>query len=361
MTLSAACGILAAARLGRGPRRYSFLCGLAFGVAASFSPKMAPLCLLVPILCVLECRRLGRFRPVGLVVPNALGFLLGIAPLAAWLFAHRLFEPFRQASLINGHVFNLLLSYLLPAIAAGKLITALAIAGGLLLVEMQRERPAGPWPPGNALLAAALLAWLVPILEPNHLAYNLQMFAMPAAVLGTVLMVKLAEPGGWPRRLQLGLLTVALAYISAGPALQGIATARAMAGAIPMADLQNLIALCKSADLTCVALTPYHPIYCRDASDAYLFCDYAFATSSWIPKAAQRPYRAMWPRAVAAIESQPPSFLVTPEIWTNAFHDGLLDQEQYRRLQQVVQARYQPVLLGRTSVLVRTDLLRPGR
>ena len=131
---------------------------------------------------------------MGLVVPNALGFLLGIAPLVAWLFAHGLFEPFRQATLINGHVFNLLLSYLLPAIAAGKLITALAIAGGLLLVEMQRERPAGPWPPGNALLAAALLAWLVPILEPNHLAYNLQMFAMPAAVLGTVLMVKLAEP-----------------------------------------------------------------------------------------------------------------------------------------------------------------------
>ncbi len=402
MTLAAALGILAAARLGRGPWRYSFLCGLAFGVAASFSSKIAPLCLLVPVLSVVECRRLGTFRPVWLVAANALGFLVGVAPVAGWLFAHHLFEPFRQENMINSQLLNLWLSYLPPTINAGKLITALAIAGGWLVMEMEWERtgqahvsadqpgvaarrvrggPDGPratgqaahggsrcaepvprsWAPGHAMVAAGLLALLVPMLEPNHLAYNLQVFVMPGAVLGTALLAKLAEPGGWPRRLQLALVTVALAYITAGPAVEGVGTARTMGGAIPMADLERLIALCTSRDLTCVALTPYHPIYCRDAAEAYLVCDYAIATSTWIPKAAVQHYREMFPRAVAAIVSHPPSFLVTPEIWDRAMHDGLIDQDEFGRLRKVIQSYYQPARVGRTSVLVRTDLLRPGR
>jgi hypothetical protein len=361
MTLCTAYGILAAVRLGRAPLRYAFLCGIAFGLAASFSPKMAPLCLLVPILCLLECRRLWTLRPLWLVIPNGLGFIVGILPLAAWLFSLGLFEPFRDWVIsINSHTLNFLKDYIVPTIDASKLITALAIAGGLLVVQMKWDASARPWTPINALLVAALLAWLMPIIEPNHMLYNLQIFAMPGAVLGTVLIVKLAEPGVWPWKLQLALVAVVLVHITEGPAVQSI-YARRLRGAIPMADLQNLIALCTSEDLTCVAIAPCHPIFCRDATDLYLACDYQLAATHWVSKAGHQVYRAMWPRAIADIQSKPPSFMVTPDMWNQVLKDGLIDPTEFGRVQEVMQSRYQPVLVGRTTVLVRKDLLRSGR
>jgi hypothetical protein len=195
------------------------------------------------------------------------------------------------------------------------------------------------------------------IIEPTHLVYNLQIFTVPAVVLGTVLIVKLVELGLWPWKLQLALLVVALLYITAGPALQGVHLA-VFGATIPMADLQSLIDVCKSDELTCVAIAPYHPIFCRDATDAYLGWDYVLAKQSWVSQAGQQVYRAMWPRAIADIQSKTPSFLVKPEIWQRIFKDGLIDQQELGRLQEVMQSRYQSVLVGNTPVLVRKDLLR---
>jgi hypothetical protein len=360
MTLCTAYGILAAVRLGRAPRRYAFLCGIAFALAASFSPKMAPLCLLVPILCLLECRRLWSLRPLWLVIPNAVGFVVGLLPLAAWLFSFGLFDPFKDWVIsINGQALNVFNDFVLPAIDASKLITTLAIAGGLLLVQMKSDAPAKPWAPANALLVAALLAWLMPIVETTHLVYNLQIFAAPGAVLGTVLILKLAAPGTWPWKLQFALLVLAMVYIAEGPAVKGYHMS-GLSGSIPMADLQKLIDLCTSDDLTCVAFAEYHPIFCRDATDLYLRWDHGLATMDMISKPGQQVYRAMWPRAIADIQSKLPSFLVDVPMWDRAFKDGLIDQKEFRRLQEIIRSHYQLVLVGRTAVLVRKDLLRSG-
>ena len=96
MAFFSALAILAAIRLSRNPRRYAFLCGLSLGIAASFSPKMAPLCLLVPVLCWWECFRRKSLRPLLLIIPNAVGFMVGILPVLAWIVSHGLFSDFRE-------------------------------------------------------------------------------------------------------------------------------------------------------------------------------------------------------------------------------------------------------------------------
>ena len=65
MTLLAACAVLAAVRLRRAPVWYSTLGGIAMGLGAGFSPKLAPLCLLVPVLCLFQCAAGRSLRPYG--------------------------------------------------------------------------------------------------------------------------------------------------------------------------------------------------------------------------------------------------------------------------------------------------------
>ena len=201
MALFAALAILAAVRLRRAPVLYSVVSGVALGVAASFSTKMGPLCLLLPILCLWECCRLRTVRPLWLVVPNGVGFVVGLLPIVAWLCYHGLLGAFWHGTISgNCHGFNLLSSSdeTLSTLTNTKVITALVVLGGLLVVPARREGPKESWPPTSGLLVAALLAWLILVFDPNHAIYNLQAFAMPAAVLGTVAIAKLAESGAWP-------------------------------------------------------------------------------------------------------------------------------------------------------------------
>ena len=62
--------IVAMLRMGRDPWRYAFLSGAALGIAAGFSTKMFPLCLMVPLLCLFEAGRARSWKPLLVGLPN---------------------------------------------------------------------------------------------------------------------------------------------------------------------------------------------------------------------------------------------------------------------------------------------------
>ncbi|MEN6450557.1 MAG: hypothetical protein ABFC96_08710 [Thermoguttaceae bacterium] len=340
MTLCTALGILAAMRLRRAPRKNSFLCGLAFGFAVSLSPKMAPLCLLMPILCLLEWRQSRTLRPWGLVIPYGLGFVLGLAPAAMWLVGQGLFGDFRHWVLAhNVDRLNVFEYRTWQSIDRGKFLTLLALAGALVMRRAKSTATAEPWKPSRCLFVAAALAWLLPLIEPNHLMYNAQVFAMPGCVLATLLVARLVELDHWPWKLQSVLAALLVLCLVTGSAMRGT-TLRVRGYSVPHVALQKLMDAGKSSGATCVGFAPWHPIFCRDATDLYMAWEQGPDVQGCVSPAGRRVYQEMWQRAMTEIFTKQPTMIVGAWVWESAFKDGLINREQYFNLQRLLQSRY---------------------
>lgn len=352
MALLVGLAILAAARLRRAPALYSLLSGIALGLAASFSPKMAPVCLLVPILCLQACYRARTLRPLWLVFPNAAGFFLGVLPMVAWLFYYGIFEGFWRSVVSNNcHAFNVSME-MLRALGFTGLITTLAIVGGLLATAVRSNGPRPSWTPASAVVVGALLAWPIMLLEPNHYAYNLQAFAMPAAVLASIAVIRLAESGAWPWWRQVAIVSVLLVFATERSIVRSVGLVQGGVR-IQMLDMQFLIDACKAKDATCVGFAPWHPVFCRDATDVYLNWDLQPILVPWHSDTSKQVFRDLWSRAIAQIEKNRPVLIVDQYIWDIAHENEVLTDEQYKHLQKIVESQYEPVHVGYVRALMR--------
>ena len=151
MILGAAWGMLAAVRMRRAPTWYSFWCGVAFGVAASFSIRLSWLCFLVPVVSLWECGRQRTLRPLWLVLPNGLGFACGILPVVVWIAYHGVFSPFWGWVVVGnaGSLYRPSGFQLLDLLFVKRFFATSALLGGLWLLGMQwgmRPRTRGRLP-----------------------------------------------------------------------------------------------------------------------------------------------------------------------------------------------------------------------
>ena len=121
---------------------------------------------------------------------------------------------------------------------------------------------------------------------------------------------------------------------------------------ISAADLRELMDCCRAEGDSCVGFAPWHPIFCRDATELYLHWDFLTADAPEA-RATHQPYVEMWPTAVAAIENRPPRLIVDQEMWQNMHRERVITDEQYNRFLRVIKARYRPVRLGTVSAFVR--------
>ena len=368
MAFFSALAILAAVRLKRSPQRYAFWCGLSLGIAAAFTTKMAPLCLLIPTLCLWECFRLRSVRPLLPIVPNAVGFIVGILPVAGWIAFHGLFKDFQQSGLSgNCRQLNLGCGVVVHSVLATCHMAVLPILGGLLLLQDKRgDLLSSAWSPLRALLAALALTWLIIILTPTHNVYNLQAFAMPSAVAGAYFLPKVGEmlkrvtetrTRSW--LLGFTLVCAVLASVLERPFSECLR--ESSPNTIPRADLQRLIELCGSRDATCVALAPWHPVFCRDATDLYLGWDYMHLAVPWTSDVEREKLITMWRRAVAEIEEKPPTLVFSDKSnfpWSLACRQKIISQDRYDRLLQFLQTHYWELPIdasGKPTVFVRKE------
>lgn len=368
MALFSALAVWFAIRLGRGPGRYAFLCGVSLGVAASFSPKMAPLCLLIPVVCVEECLRQRSLRPFWPIVPNAAGFIAGVAPIVAWIVSAGLWDSFHHWCLSdNSRELSLdwpVMGYTL--LSTGRL-AVLPVVGMALLFRTKPIDAAQAWPPRRVLAAAFALAWSIVVLEPNHALYNLQAALMPSAVLGAIALWKLDEiqanaaaMGSRPWFLRFAaFLGIAVVLVADRP-LWGCFQPPP-GHTIARDELQRLVDLTRSDGATCVTITPWHPVFCRDATDLYLVWDFLRVQSPWEPDAEKQKYAAMWRQAVAEIESKRPTLVLggrDGSIWSDACREGLISPDEKDRLMRCLHAHYRAVSIegaNRWTVFVRNE------
>jgi len=362
MVLFTSIAVLAAVRMGRSPVKYSVLCGFALGVAATFSPKMAPLCLLIPVLCVWECIRQRTLRPIWLVIPNGVGFLLGIVPMLAWVSFHGLIESFwRSAVEDNTHLLNCGFQRMLVPLRQVGLFSALAFVSCWSCLKAASRTENTSWRPVNGVVAAAILAWLIVVLEPNHLTYNLQAFIMPAAVISTYGISRLLESQSKPQWKRVAAVGVILVIVSAGPICDMFGTPT-QGIKIEQSEMQQLMDLVQRGDMTCIGFTPFHPVFCRDATELHNHWDIAMLKKKW---GSEKIFRKRWVQAVSAVERGEPDLVLCPDYWDAARRYNGIDQEQYIRLWQAISKQYHSLQIGDVVVYLRnsripTDAVRVG-
>jgi hypothetical protein len=240
-------------------------------------------------------------------------------------------------------------------------LTLLAAVGGLVVARSGPAASRASWPPKITLPLAAALTWLILIVSPNRAVYNLQAFAVPAVVLATVLLVRLAEWDSWPYWPRVATAGTALALVAAAPIARGV-DLNVPGYTVTIADLRTMVGLGRSNGATCVGFAPRHPIFCRDATDLYMVWDIVTPAVPSISAAAKRPYLEMWSKSIAAIESRPPTLIVDPWVWHDVRRAGYITNRQYDRFQEFTAARYRFVPVGKFLVLVRKapDEAGPG-
>ena len=225
----------------------------------------------------LPVRGWAESAPLRLIGPNALGLAIGIFPTAVWLFGHGLVRPFAfWVVSTNAHGLQGLTGPLMalagPAESRANLLLVLAAACGLLVAWRCRPVTGADWPPHSALFVAASLSCLIPAIEPNHQTYNLQASAMPVAALATILVLRRSESDSWRKWPQPAAVGALLLLIASVPVMRAV-DLRAPGYTISVADMRNLIELCRGEGTTCVGFAPWHPVFCRDATGLYTVWD----------------------------------------------------------------------------------------
>ena len=121
---------------------------------------------------------------------------------------------------------------------------------------------------------------------------------------------------------------------------------------ISVADMRNLIELCRGEGTTCVGFAPWHPVFCRDATGLYTVWDCWLAEMP-VARARYGPFVDLWPAAIDAIENRPPRLIVHWGLWRSIHKSGVISDEQYGRFQRLVTGHYRPVRVGDATAFVR--------
>ena len=98
---------------------------------------------------------------------------------------------------------------------------------------------------------------------------------------------------------------------------------------------------------------PWHPVFCRDATDLYLTCDLRAVLAPWISAAGKQPYLEMWRRAVADIEHGRPTLIVDQHVWAVAHQNKVIDDDQYNRFLRIVNSRCDSVMAGEVTAFAQ--------
>lgn len=327
MSMFTSWGIVAVLRLPQQPLRYAALAGVAFGLAASFSPKMAPLALLVPSLFLLGRVRHERPQPIMATTVHGLCFAAALVPVVVWLHGQGLWGDFwADVAVFNANVWSApaepprLASFVPPA------LVVLAMTGAWTLFRAECEHRAAARYEAVALSSACILGYTVQLLGLNHESYNLQAMAVPAAVLGAIGLTRVRTWGqGWPKSI---VFALALALICFRPAWWELHRGVANKGA-PQPVLESLMDLSRESGGTCLGFTPFHPVFCRDATELYLAWQ---ARIIWHGSEAELNWiRPTVVRAMTELEANPPGIIVG-NIWQVSQQRGLVDQATFERL-----------------------------
>jgi hypothetical protein len=309
-----------------------FVCGLCLGFSASFSPKMFPLCLLVPYVAIIDRALFARKIWIGCLF-GFMGFLAGIIPVASWIIGNNLSsEFFIWAIENNSQMVNVSKKMALVSIMWGVLFFYIILKSTQTNRKIEFNRPLA------ILSGASVLALAVIAIEPNHLRYNLQCALMPciASLIGAYyLMAKQRIRGIFRYCAAVGTI----AAIGLTIFLLGLKF-HLKKGLVTHHQMQAFERCSSDLNVSCVGFAPFHPLRCQDASDLYLEWDLGFLEVSWVTDHGKEAYRKMWRVAVDQIIQAKPAILIRPELFARALNLKAITPDDVNRLDNFLSEFY---------------------
>jgi len=334
----------------RGPIRSgrAGLLGLLFGLAASVSTKVAPFALVVPMVVLIRAAHERSLAPLRAVAAYGFGALVGLLPTVVWLvrgghlraFYFDVFELNAALSKPWYQSFDVVLTPIFLAALVGAL--AWLTAGGH---PLNGDRN-GPLVLVLALASGIVLAFLT----RHNDSYHFQLLVIPWAVGFTCLFMVL--------RLRTSTLAVRLCTVAAlivYPA--ALTTTRLLPlgdGSISQSDLQQLIDLARPGELSCMAFSPVHPVFCRDVSEVANGWDAIFVELVSDERQLAR-FRRVWRDAIRSTLDGEANIIVRHDswdVWGRAAESGLVSSDELALLDELGRS-YEVKLIGDVEVWVR--------
>lgn len=327
----------------------ALLLGIIFGVAASVSPKIMPIVLVVPALMVLHCIRDTRIRPAKALFPYTLGVMAGLLPTAVWIFHKGLVDAFFV------DVFQLNAAISKPwyrTLGILHVPVYIVCVLGTIVVFWTYVRRLNRSANGPLVLSLAMIAGFVMAFMARHGArYNLQILMVPFAVgfAGLVLHLCLRRSLSYQF-----LLCAALLGYPAFSIADSLVDFDTRSGAVPLKDMQTIMDLAKPGNRTCIAFAPDHPVFCHDVSELSNGWDLTFAERLKNPQQLER-FRRLWYEGIRNTLDRRPDIILrrSPQnIWERAVKAGLIMPGELNAL-DALRSTYEVRYIGDRELWVR--------
>ncbi len=322
-------------------RFFCFLSGLFFGISLSFSVKMFPLLFLFPLV---NYRRVKKGRFVDFIKFNIihyLGLILGILPFLLWLFYKGIFNDFYSWVIVN----NLRMS--------GAFFTGIKyiIEFFLLtfLLSFLYRKYFFDYEKIFIVSTAFLLSFLIRIFDPNHLAYNWQMFVI---LMGCVFLFLLSEIKG--KYFGVILIVIIAVLINIPDTIKAVGL-KTGGWTVPPRGIDVLVSWKGDRREECVGFLPYHPVFCKDSTQLYLLWDYFFILKDWVSPGGKRVYEEMWHKAIREIVLKKPKIIVAPRFFKLAYENRILRRSEFNLFYNFTEKNYEKRFLGKIMVFVRRE------
>ena len=228
--------------------------GALLGFALSFTPKHAPLALMLPLTVLLEQRRILPFLKSTVI--QFVGVAIGLAPLAAWLVGRGLLDDYWRWVIVFNRNEGVTLGGTFPLVP---LVLAAAWALRIRTDRWDNARPAD-----RIVLVGILLSIAILFLYKTSAkaTYHLQMFLLLASAAGSfeakTVLAALAKAG----RAWIAGLLIGLSFASSLLAWQWLWDVDYIAG---RTEIGRTMEIARGRPV--VAIPPRHPITAPDATD----------------------------------------------------------------------------------------------
>ncbi len=342
MALFATLSVLLIIKENRAPFVFMMASGTALALSASFSTKIAPVGMLVPLLIAWTMFRGESHALLRRLSVFGTGFIVGLIPLLGWLWSNDLLNPWfaetvtKNAGLL-GISWRLFLSWLYPVIL-------LALLGSFFLLRDFKSFSSAHENSVFILILSGVLGLSVQVITVTGGLYNLQAFAIPGACLATIALVRIADIHGYGVNPTAAIAVVLIATL-ASP-LKTAVTLSTGGDKIAHQDLRRLVELAKERDGTCLGFAPYHPVFCHDAAKLHLLWDIRFATYKWVKPWRREMARRLWSDAIQQILLRKPNLIVLPRLFVRIEKQNVISKEQSQQFRQMIDSSYVPVMTG---------------
>jgi len=323
-----------------------FISGIFFGIALSFSLKIFPLLFLYPLINYNKIRKEKIREFITLNIFHYLGIIIGLIPSFIWIFHNRIFYNFYHWVIINNFQMK-------NSIFLSKMHIAEFSLFILIFIFLNIKYNLNDNYYLKIISLSFILSFTIRIIDPNHLIYNWQLMIILFVILSLLLysvFVKMVVS----KYIKFIIPILLISILSISPTMEAISL-KTHGWTIPPKGIDILISLKGDNKEKCVGFSPFHPIFCKDATPLYLLWDYFFILKDWISDEGKTVYKKMWPLSIKNIIDKKPKIIVAPRFFKLAYEKKIINQKHFILLYNFTEKYYEKKQIGKIMILIRKD------